>query len=166
MDDSLAFLETFGGLCSEFSGAGTPGKSIPRRARDKALAALQEHTADMVVLDIGMPMLDGLQLLAIITRRYPGLKVAVMTGSVTEAKRTDALTNGAALFLEKPLTTDGMRSVFNMLNDLVSWTQREGFSGSLRQVKLQEVVQMECLGKHSSILEIHNHELRGEIYIE
>ena len=31
-------------------------------------------------------MLDGLQLLGIINRRYPGLKIAVMTGSATEAK--------------------------------------------------------------------------------
>ena len=164
VDDSLAFLETFGDLCTEFSNRTWEIRTAT--SADKALAALQEQPADLVVLDIGMPMLDGLQLLGIITRRYPGLKVAVMTGSATEAKRADALANGAALFLEKPLTADGMRSVFNMLNDLVSWMHREGFSGSVRQVGLQEVIQMECLGKHSSILEILNRELRGEVYIE
>ena len=58
-----------------------------------------------------------------------------------------------------------MKSVFNMLNDLVSWS-REGFTGALRQVGLQEVIQMECNGRHSSILEIRNPELRGQIYIE
>ena len=56
--------------------------------------------------------------------------------------------------------------VFNMLNDLVSWTRREGFSGALRQVGLQEVIQMECIARHSSILEIRNEQMRGEIYIE
>jgi hypothetical protein len=88
-----------------------------------------------------------------------------MTGNASEAKRADSLANGAELFLEKPTTADGMRGVFNMLNDLVSW-HREGFTGALRQVGLTEVIQMECNGRHSSILEIRNNELRGLIYIE
>jgi hypothetical protein len=58
-----------------------------------------------------------------------------------------------------------MKSVFNMLHDLVSWN-REGFTGALRQVNLQEIIQVECNGRHSSILEIRNPELRGQIYIE
>jgi CheY-like chemotaxis protein len=118
------------------------------------------------VLDVGMPMVDGLQLLGIINRRYPGLKIAVMTGNATEAKRADALANGAELFIEKPVTPEGIQSVFNMLNDLVSWAHREGFTGALRQVGLQELIQMECIGRHSSILEIRNAEVRGQIYIE
>ena len=58
-----------------------------------------------------------------------------------------------------------MKSVFNMLHDLISWN-REGFTGALRQVNLQEIVQVECNGRHSSILEIRNPEMRGQIYIE
>ncbi len=120
---------------------------------------------DLVLLDITMPMLDGLQLLGIINRRHPGLKIAVMTGNATEAKRADALANGAELFLEKPVTADGMRSVFNMLQDLVLW-KREGFTGALRQVNLQEVIQVQCNGRHSTILEIRTPQMRGQIYIE
>lgn len=164
VDDSLAFLETFGGLCSEF--ANQTWEIHSATSADRALQILQTDPVDLVVLDIGMPMLDGLQLLGIITRRYPGLKIAVMTGKATEARRTDALANGAELFLEKPVTADGMKSVFNMLNDLVSWAHLEGFTGALRQVGMQEVIQMECNGRHSSILEIRNAELRGQIYIE
>jgi pSer/pThr/pTyr-binding forkhead associated (FHA) protein len=164
VDDSLAFLENFGGLCLEYSDR-TWDISYATSA-DRALALLQERPADLAVIDIGMPMLDGLQLLGIISRRYPGLKLAVMTGNATEAKRADALANGAELFLEKPVTAEGMRSVFNMLNDLVSWTRHEGFSGSLRQVGIPDVIQMECLGRNSSVVEIRNSELRGQIYIE
>ncbi len=164
VDDSLAFLETFGELCLEYSNH-TWEVGFATSA-DRALALLNEKPADLAVIDIGMPMLDGLQLLGIISRRYPGLKLAVMTGNATEAKRADALANGAELFLEKPVTPEGMRSVFNMLNDLVSWTRREGFSGSMRQVGLPDVIQMECLGRNSSIVEIRNPEMRGQIYVE
>ena len=163
VDDSMAFLELFGGLCTEYA----KGAWLIRTATsaDRALAVLQESAVDLVVLDIAMPMLDGLQLLGIINRRHPGIKIAVMTGKATEAKRTDALANGAELFLEKPVSADGMRMAFNVLNDLVSW-HREGFTGALRQVGLTEVIQMECNGRHSSILEIRNNDVRGQIFIE
>jgi len=163
VDDSMAFLELFGDLCAEFSRQ--TWKIHKATSADGALALLRDVVVDLVLLDISMPMLDGLQLLGIINRRYPGLKIAVMTGNVSEAKRADALANGAELFLEKPVTSDGMRSVFNMLQDLISWN-REGFTGALRQVNLNEVIQVECNGRHSSILEIRNPEMRGQIYIE
>ena len=163
VDDSMAFLELFGDLCAELSGQ--TWNIHKATTADTALALLREKHVDLVLLDITMPMLDGLQLLGIINRRYPGLKIAVMTGSATEGKRADALANGAELFLEKPVTADGMKSVFNVLHDLLSWS-REGFTGALRQVNLQEVIQVECNGRHSSILEIRNPEMRGQIYIE
>ncbi len=163
VDDSMAFLELFGGLCAEFSKGAWQIHTAA--SADRALASLQERAMDLVVLDIGMPLLDGLQLLGIVNRRYPGLKIAVMTGLASDSKRADALVNGAELFLEKPVTADGIRTVFNMLNDLISWN-REGFTGALRQVGLTELIQMECNGRHSSILEIRNPEMRGQIYIE
>ena len=164
VDDSLAFLETFSRLCSDF--ANNTWEIHSATTADRALAILQESPIDLVVLDIGIPMVDGIQLLGIINQRYPGLKIAVMTGSPTEGNRAASLSNGAELFIEKPVSPDGVRVVFNMLNDLMSWAHREGFSGALRQVSLQEVIQMECIGRHSSILEIRNQQLRGQIYIE
>jgi len=164
VDDSMAFLETFGELCAEYSGR--TWEIHTASTVDRALAVLQQFPVDLVVLDIGMPMVDGIQLLGIVNRRYPGIKAAVMTGNATEANRAACLAGGAELFIEKPVSADGIKSVFNMLNDLISWTYRDGFSGTLRQVGLQEVIQMECLGRHSSILEVRHQSVRGQIYIE
>jgi CheY-like chemotaxis protein len=164
VDDSMALLETFGELCSVLSSQ--TWKIYSATTADRALAILQETPMDLVVLDIGIPMVDGIQLLGIIVRRYPGVKIAVMTGHATESNRAACLSNGAELFIEKPVSADGIKVVFNLLNDLISWGHREGFSGALRQVGLQEVIQMECIGRRSSILEIRNPQLRGQIYIE
>ena len=163
VDDSMAFLETFGGLCAEYSN-GT-WEVLTAVSADRALALLQEKPVDLVVLDIAMPMLDGLQLLGIIARRYPGIKIAVMTALASEARRADALNKGAEVFLEKAVTPEGLKMAFNVLNDLVSW-HHEGFTGALRHVGLPEVIQMECIGRRSSILEIRNPEMHGEIYID
>jgi CheY-like chemotaxis protein len=164
VDDSMAFIETFGGLCLEFSHHAWEIHSAT--TADRALAVLQEGPVDLVILDIGMPMVDGIQLLGIINRRYPGLKIAVMTGRATEAHRAAALAGGAELFIEKPVSPDGTRVVFNLLHDMLAWAHRDGFSGALKQVGLLDVVQMECISGHSSVLEIRNTQLRGQIFIE
>jgi CheY-like chemotaxis protein len=164
VDDSMAFIETFGGLCVEYSHHAWELHSAT--TADRALLALQEGPIDLVVLDIGMPMVDGIQLLGIITRRYPGMKIAVLTGNASDARRAACLSGGAELFIEKPTSSDGTRVIFNLLNDMLAWSHRDGFSGALRQVGLQDVVQMECVGGHSSVLEIRNTEMRGQIFIE
>ena len=70
VDDSMAFLELFGDLCAELSNQ--TWKIHTATSADAALALLRERPVDLVLLDITMPMLDGLQLLGIINRRYPG----------------------------------------------------------------------------------------------
>jgi CheY-like chemotaxis protein len=164
VDDSLAILETFTELCAELSKQ--TWEIHTAASADRALAILQQQPMDLVVLDIGIPMVDGIQLLGIIGRRYPGLKIVVLTAKAHEGNRATCLAGGAELFIEKPVSSEGIKMVFNMLNDLVSWTRREGFSGALRQVGLEEVIQMECNARHSTILEIRNQQMLGQIYIE
>ena len=164
VDDSRAFLETFGELCCVL--ANQTWKTHSATSADQALAILEQHPLDLVVLDINMPMLDGIQLLGIIQRRYPGVRVAVLTGNATENLRAACLGREVDLFMEKPVSSDGSKAVFNMLNNLASWAPRQGFSGTLRQVGLQEVIQMECIGRRSTILEVRNQQMLGEIYID
>jgi CheY-like chemotaxis protein len=164
VDDSMAFLETLGEMFETLS---DKTWEIHRAATaDQALAVLQQHQIELAVLDINMPMLDGVQLLSVIQRRHPEVKKVVVTAHATDAYRTTCLANGAELFLEKPISSDGFVSIFNLLNDLFAWSQREGFSGTLRQVGLTDVIQIECLRRSSSILEVLSPEIRGEIYIE
>ncbi len=163
-DDSRAFNETFSELCSVL--ANHTWAVHCATSADQALAILQQHPIDLAVLDIGIPMVDGIQLLGIIKRRHPSVRIAVLTGKATESNRADCLAGRADLFIEKPVSADGSKVVFNMLNDLVLWEQRDGFSGALHQVGLPELIQMECIGRRSAILEVRNHEMLGEIYIE
>jgi CheY-like chemotaxis protein len=133
---------------------------------DQALELLKTRKVDLVVSDVNMPMLDGIQFLHILNRSHPDLKKAVITANATEEKRSACLAEGAELFIEKPRSPEGLKSIFIMLEELITWTPREGFQGVLRRVGLQDVIQMECLGRNSSVLEIHNQQLRGRIYIE
>lgn len=164
VDDDQAFLEAITALY-DILGDGT--WEIHRAASaDQALVLLKERNMDLVVLDIGMPVLDGVQLLQLIHRRYPDIKKAVLTGAAGGGHREACLAGGAELFIQKPVSSEGMKAVFTTLNELISWAQREGFSGMLRQVSLPDVIQMECIGRNASILEVRNQHAQGEIYIE
>ncbi len=164
VDDEPDFLQmvtdTFGPM------SGGNWRMYRANSADEALKLLQQQTFDLAVVDINMPVLDGVQFLRILGRRYPDLKKVTLTGLATEEKRNECLSNGAELFIEKPGTPEGCKSVYVMLEELLSWAPKEGFQGMLRQVGLQDVIQMECLGRNSSILDIRNRELHGRIYIE
>ncbi|HVU28696.1 MAG TPA: response regulator [Verrucomicrobiae bacterium] len=164
MDDERVFLEMVAELFSLWSKKTWQIHCV--MSADQALEVLRTQKIDLVVVDVNMPVLDGLQLLRILNRRYPDIKKAVITALASEEKRADCLANGAELFIEKPRSADGLKSVFAMLNELIAWTPREGFHGVLRRVGLQDVIQMECLGRNSSVLEVHNTQVRGRIYIE
>ena len=133
---------------------------------DQALGILKTNKIELAIVDIVMPVLDGAQFLRILQRRYPDLKKAILTGNATEENRSDCLANGADLFIEKPHSSEGLKSIFVMLDELITWTPQEGFQGVLRRVGLQDVIQMECLGRNSSIVEVQDQQMRGRIYIE
>jgi CheY-like chemotaxis protein len=164
VDDSMAFLEMAGEVFEAFSS----GAWEVHRAcgADEALGIMQQRQIELAVLDLNMPVLDGLQLLTMLHRRHPDVKKVALTAMPNDTHRGPCLAAGAELFLEKPITRDGLRFVFNVLNDSITWKQREGFSGTLQQVGLVDIIQIECLRRNSCILEVHTGQLQGQIYIE
>jgi DNA-binding NarL/FixJ family response regulator len=61
---------------------------------------------DVLVLDIAMPVMDGLEALPHIRSGSPGTKVVMLTGVASDSVRERALEGGAALFLEKGTDID------------------------------------------------------------
>jgi CheY-like chemotaxis protein len=164
VDDSKAFLETI----SELFGAwgNTTWEIHTAVSADKALAILEQKLMDLVVLDIGLPLLDGIQLLGIIHQRFPNIKIVGRTGQSDETRRAACLAAGAELVLVKPPHAKGLKAIFNTLNDLVKCTNRDGFSGGLGEVELPNIIQLECMEGHSLIVEVRNSQADGEIYIK
>jgi CheY-like chemotaxis protein len=130
----------------------------------EALSCLKSHPVDMVVLDIGMPVMDGLQLLTMLKRSRPALPVVVLSGRVTPENRDYALQHGASLFLSKLDVAVGFDSIYPALEATVE-APAEGFKGIVRQVGLTELLQLECLARKSSVLEIKGPNVDGRIYI-
>ncbi len=71
------------------------------------LAALQQKTPDLVVLDIGLADDDGLRLLTDIKRSHPAVKVIMLTGmGFVEDLLQEAVQKGADGYVSKDLPLD------------------------------------------------------------
>lgn len=69
---------------------------------DEAAEKLITMKFDLVLTDIKMPGMDGLELLLLIKSKYPETKVIVMTAYGSLEKKDEALEKGASFYIEKP----------------------------------------------------------------
>jgi CheY-like chemotaxis protein len=164
VDDDPDFLRLLPELAEQFVGASWQVSTA--QSSSAALAAMQGQSVDLLVIDIHMPVVDGLQFLRLLGRKFPDLLKVVLTGDTTGAYRDMCLDGGAELFLEKPRDPGGWQSIFAALAELAKFQPEEGFRGVLRKVGLADVLQMECLARNSSVLEISTGGVRGQIYVE
>jgi CheY-like chemotaxis protein len=163
VDDDTGFLGDLRQLFTEMSRGSW--EILTAENHSQALALLRGQSMDVVVLDLDMPVMDGLQFLRLLMRTYPGQQVVILTGQASVEKRQVCLDSGAALFLEKLITPEGFAAVFESLDLLAGAAPQEGFRGMMRRVGLQEVLQMECLGRKSSVLEVFTGSVRGRIFV-
>lgn len=71
-----------------------------------AVAAALRHRPDVALIDINMPVLDGLSAIAELARRLPATRTVVLTAFGAEPNLLQALHNGAAGFVLKNCTPD------------------------------------------------------------
>lgn len=71
-------------------------------AGDGLSALRMSARADVLLTDIGIPGMDGLELLSQAKAQFPSLAVLVMTGYDSPRSRSEACRRGAAAYLPKP----------------------------------------------------------------
>jgi two-component system, chemotaxis family, chemotaxis protein CheY len=78
---------------------------------EEALALLAEHPVDLVLTDINMPKMDGLQLLASLkaSAQWRNVPVVMITTEGGETKVAEAVKLGAAGYVRKPFTADQIK---------------------------------------------------------
>src|ERR1700759_1266306 len=93
VDDNLQFLE----MIERLMGSWSQGEWQIYLAQNagKALIILQEEAIDLAVVDVQMPVVDGIQFLALINRKYPNVQKVTLSAYADEASRTACLGHGA-----------------------------------------------------------------------
>jgi two-component system nitrogen regulation response regulator NtrX len=130
VDDEESILKSLGGILEDegykplFAGDGV-----------EALDVAQRETPDLVLLDIWMPRMEGLETLQRLKEIYPGLIVIMMSGHGTIETAVKSTKMGAYDFIEKPLSLE--KVVLTVRNALgLNRLQQE--NASLRNLVLQD----------------------------
>jgi two-component system, chemotaxis family, chemotaxis protein CheY len=87
----------------------------------EALERLKSYSVGLVLTDINMPKMDGIQLLAAIkaSPQWRGLPVVMITTEGGETKVSEAVRLGAAGYVRKPFTADQIKEKLSGLMETV-----------------------------------------------
>ena len=73
---------------------------------EEALSFVEDQEPDVMVLDLKIPGIDGMEVLRQVRKAYPNIQVIILTGHGTEKHEEEAKRLGAFDYLEKPVNLD------------------------------------------------------------
>ncbi len=73
---------------------------------EQALSFVEGQEPDVMILDLKMPGMDGLEVLRQVKKSYPKIQVIILTGHGTDKDAEEARRLGAFDYLEKPVSLD------------------------------------------------------------
>jgi DNA-binding NtrC family response regulator len=101
VDDEVDFLET---LLKRMKKRDVNVNGV--ESGEKALELLDREPVDVIVLDVRMPGMDGIQTLREIKKRYPLVEVIMLTGHASLEVAIEGMELGAFDYLMKPVDID------------------------------------------------------------
>jgi two-component system nitrogen regulation response regulator NtrX len=130
VDDEPSILQSLGGLLSD------EGFEVMSAFNGyEALKIIDAESPDLVLLDIWMPGMDGLEVLSEIKKENPFIQVIMITGHGTIDTAIKATKLGAYDFIEKPLSID---RVIVAINNALNFRRLEEENRYLRKKTLEK----------------------------
>ncbi|MHC4660719.1 MAG: cytidylate kinase-like family protein [Planctomycetota bacterium] len=116
VDDEKEFVETL----SERLQARNMDPALAYNG-EEALEFVEKDKPDVMILDLRMPGIDGLEVLRRIKKEQPSTEVIILTGHGSEKDEEAALELGAFAYLQKPvdieLLTQAMKEAYRKVNE-------------------------------------------------
>jgi DNA-binding NtrC family response regulator len=78
---------------------------------EQALQVVQDEVPDVMVLDLRMPGIDGMEVLRRVKKNYPKVQVIILTGHGGDKDEKQARKLGAFAYLQKPVDLDHLVEV-------------------------------------------------------
>lgn len=162
LDDDSDWLK----LCREMFAALPSRPEIHTASNAKrALSILESEPIRLLICDLKMPRMDGLQVLAIVRRRHPELRTVVLSGLEDEEYRSRAYALGVDLFWIKMEMQRDPKLFTECLESLLGRDDDTGFRG-IQSKSLMDIIQMECLSRTSTVLRISRGPLVAKLWIQ
>ncbi len=128
---------------------------------EEALDVIRNAPVHLIVAEHEGPRgIDGLALLRNLRDLDSPAQVVLVAEQELEQDRIEALTLGCICFLVKPYS---MEQLFDLVHK--SLQRQQGFSGRLVGMKLEDVIEMLCFRRESTLVSVTNGRTRGSIYV-
>jgi len=122
VDDTIVYRQILTEVIKEFDDI-----ALVETAANGAIALqhIEQHTFDLVLLDVQMPVMDGLETLQHIHEKHPAINVVMISGCSKEVARItmQALKMGAIEFIRKPEGNnreENKQQIFQELKSIIS----------------------------------------------
>lgn len=134
---------------------------LAAKSGEEALATLSDIAVDLVITDINMPGISGLDLLIEINNRFPGTGVIIMTAYPSNAFKDRAMMCGSLRFIEKPFDIKEVRAIVEEV-----LKENEGFQGTVDGIDLVDIVQFNGLSRATAALKVTTVDREGMIFFK
>jgi two-component system response regulator CpxR len=91
---------------------------------ESALKLVHEEEPEVMILDLKMPGIDGIEVLRRVKETQPGIEVIILTGHGSEADRQTCMNLGAFAYLQKPVDIDVLSETLKKANEKIQ-TQKK-----------------------------------------
>jgi DNA-binding NtrC family response regulator len=123
----------------------------------KAINILDKENIDLLIADIQMPHVNGLQLLSYVSKNIQGLRVIVLTGNGSEKIENTIKSIGSYLFYEKPMD-------LNVFKEAVIRELRSGNTSQIHGINISSFLQLIDIEGKICTLTIRSHGNVGYLY--
>ena len=149
------------------------GFSITDEAQNgkAALECIKHERPNLVITDVRMPVMDGIELLTHIRTHYPGIRVIILSGYSDFSYAKSAIKGGADDYLLKPVDEDELVSLLGRMRqeiekDIVTKQKEHVISPVVRDKLLNDIAKSRKNGKQiENLLQLHGFDLQKGPYI-
>jgi CheY-like chemotaxis protein len=128
----------------------------------EAVQILKDNSISIVVTDLHMPNMDGFELLAHMSAKYPDIPVIVLTAYSTPKSKERVLATGAAAFIEKPFVVEDLSA------SIIVSLEKESEGGTLQTVSIDMFLQLIEMEQKTCTIRVINKETdkRGVLFFK
>lgn len=82
-----------------------------------ALDQVQAHPPQVMIIDLKMPGMDGIQVLQQVKQTHPLIRIIVLTGHGSDQDRKTCMDLGASAYFQKPIDIDELNAAIHKIHE-------------------------------------------------